>query len=150
MRFTLALPGHGWAEVGFEHGDQSYRIDVSYLVDSLHELLYAVVLLLRGSDSETVTFMQEPGESVLVLKHLPGDLVQLKIFAGEDWGRARPDADEPVFRHTMSLDRFARLVLGQFRSLLLELGLEGYEDHWTRHRFPQESFDRLGRLLQRA
>ncbi len=150
MQFTLSLPGHGWAEANFVHGDQSYHVAISYLSDSPRELLSALVLVLRGSAAERVTFMEEPGENVLVLKRLPGDLVQIGIFYGEDWGQAKPDTDKPLFQHTMPLDRFARQVLGQFRHLLRELGPDGYEQRWRLHRFPQESFDRLQSLLTSA
>lgn len=130
MIFRFELHDAGWATVSFVQGPTSYQTPFSYLRDSPRELAEAVVRLMRGSAEERVTFMQEPGEVVLQMRRLAGDLIHLKLFQGEDWGMADVDGGEPVFRHKLPLARFAEVVQAEFGRLMTESSPAEYQARW--------------------
>ncbi|MBB4638296.1 hypothetical protein [Longimicrobium terrae] len=147
MLFHFELHDAGWATVFFAQGAASHELPFSYLRDSPRDMIEAVVRLLRGSAEERVTFMQEPGEVVLQMRRLAGDLIHLKLFEGEDWGMADVAGGEPVFRHKLPLARLPGIVEAEFGRMLRESSPADYQARWG-FAFPAQPLEEMRARLR--
>ena len=83
-RIGYALSGAGWATFSFRVDAEPMAFAVSYLHDSLGDLARMGVDLVKGTQSTTAVFMDEPGEVQLVVTGDKGDLsFELRSYA--DW-----------------------------------------------------------------
>ena len=62
------LDNHGWADVHLSSGPQSVVMAVSYLHDTLTDLIGAANLLLKGAPEAKVILMDESGEHLIYLQ----------------------------------------------------------------------------------
>ena len=148
MQTQFLLHRSGWADLILVNGPERVEIPISYLTDSPRELLAALRAVLRHGGESSVVFVDELGETILVLRALPGDLVQLKVYRGNDEGEAAGTA--PVFRHKLPLSKFATQVVQEFARLLRDHGEAGYRARWTLYDFPRQEFDDVRALLGMA
>ena len=148
MQTRLVLQADGWTGLRFSRGNERVEIQFSHVTDAPRQLLEALAALLRGAAEAEVVFLQEPGEVVLALKRLPGDLLHLKVFRGEDWGRADPSGPEPVFREKVPLPRFASQVLTEFDRVLREHGEAGYRQALRLYDFPTAAYNEVRALVR--
>lgn len=139
-----SLDGPGWAEIEVRAAGAQETITASYLSDPLTALAEAATLLLSGTTHATVSFEDEPGEYLLVLRVTDEGTVRLRILA---FGLAslHPTATiETVDGRTAAvvLDveletlEFAAGVLQSLRLVESDYGLEGYKEKWVRYPFP--------------
>ena len=138
------LVGTGWAKVDVRAGGAQVTITASYLSDPLTSVVEAAARLLSGSTQSTVSFEEEPGEYLWILRRMDESRVRLRILAfGLE--RAHPTAPiESLDGQTASvvLDveletlEFATGVLQALRLIEGDYGLDGYEKEWVRYAFP--------------
>lgn len=147
MGFSLIydLEGAGWAMARIQDGEHTVDAAVSYLHDSLRELGEAARALRAGADTARVVFMDEPGETQMLLTQRDGVLgYELRWYADwNSWGKYPESKFEMILRGTTTVSRFFGEVLKEFEALLAAHGEEGYKERWVQHDFP---LDLLGEL----
>lgn len=148
MQVRMELTGPGWMRLTLAHGPRSVELIASYLNDTPRELLDALLRVLNGEREARVVLVEEPGEAVMRLRVLPGELLRIETYAPTEDGPPPGDPGEPVFRHTELAERFAARVWGELGRLLREHGEDGFHRHWGLGGFPRQEYDTLEALLR--
>jgi len=143
MRFSFELSEGGWAQLSVGVAGETFRFGMSNLRDSPRDLLDSLSLLIRGSAHERVIFWEEPGEVLLDIKRLAGDLVHVKLYTAEDWGLADPDSERPVFRAKIELHKLAGAAVDQFESF----DPAEYASRWG-YPYPADSVEHLKQAVR--
>ena len=144
MMLKYGLTGAGWATVTLECGDQTVEMTASYLHDSLSQLARAARDLGK-TGSESVVFMDEPGEHHLLLRQANDEVAEVEVVWFDDW-KSWNEPVGPAQRKLLGVVRVAEFreqVISELRRLLHENGEEGYRKKWIQHDFPVEELREL-------
>lgn len=150
-RIGYVLSGAGWATFSFRADAETMTFAVSYLHDSLGDLARMGVDLVKGAQSTTAIFMDEPGEVQLVVTGDKGDLgFELRSYA--DWASWGMTAAEDYM--VLASGRIQRVELVRNIHTLLEriyvdLGPAKYRELWVEHDFPLRAYEQLIAALKK-
>jgi hypothetical protein len=149
VRFEYVLDDAGWADAAVVADGEKVSMPVSYLHDSLKQLLEGVAAVVSGGSQESrIVFMGEPGEHWLILKKNE-DKAEFEVRRYGDWASWRLSSEEKYICRlsgALSLREFASSVFEAARKVLEEHGVDGYKEKWGRHDFPLEAFESLRRV----
>lgn len=153
MSFSLdyALEGAGWAGAIVRDGDAEVTMSVSYLHDSLNELVQAGVVLAGGGNTARVVFMDEPGEHHLNFS-CSNDVATYEVrwyHHWFSWGEGKENENEIVLSGVATRNRVTGEILKVLNYLFEDHGLETYKRLWGEHEFPREKHLRLAALKNR-
>ena len=150
VRFEYQLSGTGWADAAIFVDEEKFPMAVSYLHDSLRQLLEQVAAFLAGRSEEArVIFMDEPGEHWLIVRRQKeGAEFELRWY--DDWASWKMFSEERYSTQvlcTVCLEEFTASILEVVQKILRdESGTEGYKKKWCEHEFPSEAFEALRKL----
>ena len=120
---------------------------VSYMSDSLLQLVEAAICLFDGSTSVRISFDDEPGEHRCIVNRTGSD-IQIRILWFEEFQARLPDdRGHEVFGCASTASQFVAEVFSCCKRLLEEHGEVGYKERWVMHEFPTDRFEHLSRLL---
>ena len=145
-------PHSGSSTVSFSAGDQGFWASIDDLrPDSIGNFVHCVANLTRNSTHERCVLSDDESETTLLIFRQRAGRLSLRAlryyeFAWEpDEGRGR----ELFSQDALTLKRFARLVHGQLRQMLAQLGEEGYRRE-RKYPFPSEAYETIERYLEGA
>jgi hypothetical protein len=146
--FTYQLEGAGWAVARIQDGTKFIDATVSYLHDSLRELAEAAIALARGAEHARVVFMDEPGETQLIISRSGQELsFEARWFDDwNSWGMHPAEKFQVVLSGRTTVARFVGEVRKAIEALLEEHGIEGYKAKWIEAEFPKELLADLVRI----
>jgi hypothetical protein len=148
VRLRYELHEHGWADCTIEIGSSLVTVSASYLSDALESLAAAVVALLRGDESSTAIFTEEPGEFQWRFSRIAPDQLRVQIhWSMPRWNEQPHDPATPIFNATCRRRTFAGQVLSELQRLLRENGEEGYKQRWIEYSFPSKRLSQIESLL---
>lgn len=154
IEFKYELEEAGWANaIIFDNSQKEnyLAMTVSYLFDSLKNLVESVIELLESQKDKTVIFMSEPGEHQMLLS-ISDENLNIEIRWYDDWASWNmypKDQYEIVFKGTTSLKYFAENILDCLEKIYLTYGLSGYKENWIEHDFPYNQYRKLKRKICR-
>ena len=148
IRFEYRLTGRGWSAATIADHEMTAELTASYLSDALGNLARAVVGLLRGVETATVSWAEEPGEYRWLLARTDDHLSIRILWFNSQYPRRPNEEGRAVFETSCRLVDFAGQVTSQLRMLLDTLGEAGYKKQWVQHEFPRAEYDTLVRLRQ--
>jgi hypothetical protein len=146
LQLNYILDDHGWANLRLTQGGQTVDMTVSYLHDTLAELVTAANLLLKGASEAKVVAMDEPGEHLIYLQATDDLYVAVEVRWFRDWASWNLITEkefEVVFKADCTIKNFAFEVFATAKAILDNDGLEGYKEKWMRHDFPIDEYRRL-------
>jgi hypothetical protein len=152
MHFDYVLYDAGWAEVRITANRRTVRMLVSYLHDSLLELVNALLQLQQGASKAKVVFMDEPGEHQLLLTCTEGETLSLEVRWYRDWaswGMQSPDEYETRLETSTTVSTLNEQAIEALNAILDTFGTEGYRKKWALHHFPIDEFQRLQKFACR-
>ena len=139
--FSYLLKSAGWADASLRASGCSVDMGVSYLTDSLRDLLGAVNSILGGASASTASWWNEPGELTWRFERVGGE-VAMTVLTGDE---VRP-ASEAMSVRAPADEIFRPLVL-EVEQVLLDFGEVDYWLSWQ-YMFPiaalREAQKRLG------
>lgn len=147
LRYELS--GAGWATLSLNVNGQHDTYLVSYLHDSLTQLVEAAIGLLSQQWSEgLVVFMDEPGELQLSLKRQE-DLLSITATWYTDWASWNMSSThKELFTTTTTTRHFTTEVKKILDELYVKHGERGYKEQWDRADFPMRAYEKLAKLLK--
>lgn len=151
MNLTYVVGAAGWATAAIACGDARIEMPVSYLQDSLRDLLSAANAISSGAREITVVFMDEPGEHHLHVRRIDDERIILSAIWFSDW-TSRDEggsAGTRVLSCESTVAHFRGQVLAAARAILDEHGLEGYRELWREYEFPLEQYEQLRKTRKR-
>ncbi|MGJ7565140.1 hypothetical protein ACSFBM_14890 [Variovorax sp. GB1R11] len=144
-RIGYVLSGTGWATFSFRDDAETMAFAVSYLHDSLGDLARMGVELVKGAQSATAVFMDEPGEVQLVVTGDKDDL-SFELRSYHDWASWEMTAADNYkvlasgFVRRVDLVRNIHAILER---IYVECGPETYRERWVEHDFPLRAYEVL-------
>ncbi len=139
------LGNAGWATVTFGNGVTKERFGVSYLHDSLKELATSAIKI-KDKSSQSVIFMDEPGEIQLQLKKSKGPKLDFELRWYKDWASWNM-ISENDYEVIMTGETTVPSYVNQVRNILIqihdEIGPELYKEKWIEHEFPITEYEEL-------
>jgi hypothetical protein len=150
FQINYSLGNSGWADCTFSNAGQSCGMTVSYLHDSLGELITSANLLIQGVQEAKVLFMDEPGEHMVFLQVDESGVLNIEIRWFDDWASwdlITSKEYKVVFNVKENIIAFCKEVFRTSQDILDKNGLRGYREKWGNHDFPSEGFERLKQLL---
>ena len=147
--FNYWLTGVGWAEATFSNKRQNFRFEFSYLSDPLAELFECLIKLMKGrSDKEKISFLDEPGQHVLIISRQKEDLISVEITWSDSWDSMSDqvnavDGKKIVYSDIDTMKNFTLVVCAGIDSLLERHTLSEYHEKWHSSAFPIEKYDEL-------
>ena len=148
IRFEYRLTGRGWSAATIADHETKVELTASYLSDALGNLARAVVGLLRGVETATVSWAEEPGEYRWLLARTDDQLSIRILWFNSQYPRRPNEEGRAVFETSCRLVDFSGQVTSQLRMLLDSLGEAEYKKQWVQHEFPRAEYDALVRLRQ--
>lgn len=145
LHLLYILEDHGWATFVVAQSGNYAGSHVSYIYDSLHELLKTACLLMMGSQQETVQFHCESGVYRLFLESKLESTISLSMREYED-DRATLGQFREAFKGQCKLDRYVQQLLICCDKILQEEGVEGYLKKWQLDEFPMDKYLELKNL----
>ncbi|HZY79114.1 MAG TPA: hypothetical protein VFE50_06310 [Cyclobacteriaceae bacterium] len=152
LTINYHLDFHGWADLHVNHGQQRVRMTVSYLRDTLSELITAANLLLQGAQEAKVLAMDEPGEHLIYLQALPEGKLLVEIRWFKDWASwdiITEKEFQVVFKCEDTVLNFSTEVFENARRILEKEGVKRYREKWVENDFPVDGYNRLKLLLEK-
>ena len=146
FRLDYQVSDAGWAKCRVAFGTEVADMTVSYLHDSLHQLCDVVASIATGASRGTVVFMDEPGEHELQLERFGDSQIAVRVVWFDDWkswGFCSESDGRLVLRGETTVAHVRGQVYSAARHILESLGPEEYRRRWSRHDFPQASYERL-------
>ncbi len=137
---TFELTGIGWLECRIQVGESRANVTASYISDAPGDFLTAVMAIVRGNPSATITFWDEPGSYHWILERITSERVRIQILGFP--GKYALFYDECLLRD------FAVEVVSAFDRLRQKYGEAGYLAKWIRSKFPTERLEELRGLLE--
>ena len=154
ISFTYRVVGSGWAFCTVELDGRTHESLVSYLGDTIDELLGAIAYIAEGGSGTRISFFSEPGEDRWVFRRNGRGVdatVDLTVFYHREWRSSRPDdygrteftAVVPVIELALAARAMAREVLAEY-----EYDRDASHRLWQQEGpFPLGEYERLNRLL---
>jgi len=152
FKIEYSLTGAGWAEATVRTRSQSVSMVVSYLHDTLFDLVTASNLLLKGAHEADVILMDEPGEHHIMLRSSDRVNLDIEIRRFNDWAswNMYPKENYKTILSTHdTIPNFATQIFRNASRILATYGLAGYKEKWIEDEFPEEAFNRLKALLNK-
>ena len=118
------LTGIGWLECRIRVGGSRTNVTASYISDAPGDFLGAVIAIVRGDPSATVTFWNEPGRYRWTLERISSKWVRIEILGLPD--------KHVVYHADCLLRDFAVEVVSAFDRLRQKYGEAGYLAKWIR------------------
>ena len=139
------LSGAGWATFSFRADAEPMTFAVSYLHDSLGDLARMGVDLVKGAQSTTAVFMDEPGEVLLVVTGDKGDLgFELRSYADwASWGMTAAQNYVVLASGRIRRVELVRNIHAILERIYMDLGPAKYRELWVRHDFPLRAYEQL-------
>lgn len=154
MNISIKLTGTGWLKADIQDNDNEVEITASYLSDAPRDLIKAVNNLLKGSNKESLFWLEEPGMYGWLLEKKDEDVL-IKIYDAHYWPNDKDDwlkiieKGKLILSLQTSLIDFANNIYVQYAKLLSEFGIEGYKRIWVNYDFPLEEKNELQKLLKK-
>ena len=149
LRFSWTLTGKGWIETSLSDNMNHLTLTTSYLSDSVTDLLWIVLSLLKGAEEGRCVWQQEPGEYRWLFSR-QDEKIEIRILRfQETFSRQSDEQGECLLVLTCSLLKFATKIHKQLHQLLLLWGEEGYQREWG-YPFPKAEWQQLKALLSSA
>ena len=147
MKFSISYKLHeaGWATVNISNGVENIEYPVSYLHDSLRELVQLAISVKNSSPESRVVFMDEPGEIHLVVKKTEA-LLSYEVRQFRDWASwgMYPENDyEVILEGNTKPERITHQVVNIVDKIEEEIGIQKYKELWVEHEFPTEKIAEL-------
>ena len=139
------LDDAGWATITLSNSIESVSRPVSYLHNSLLDLVQMAIDLKSGKKECVAIFMDEPGEYQLVLQALE-NLVSYEFRQYQDWESWGMWAKEDftlLLSGQTKLDSCVAQIVEIASHIYKNIGPAKYKDIWVEHEFPSEEFHRL-------
>lgn len=135
---------HGWATICLRNGKKECERSVSYLHDSLNDLVQMAIDLRNGKTTAQSLFMGEPGELLLVVK-VEDDKALCEARWYKDWASwgAQDKEFEVVLSGTNTTDSLVQQISDTLINIHDNIGIEEYEKRWIEHGFPTEKYHLL-------
>lgn len=150
LKLTYHLDDHGWADMDLADRSQHVSMPISYLQDTLAELIRAANLLLKKSTEAKVFLMSEPGGHIIHLHSIDNAKLEVEVRRFNNrisWDLITEKEYEIVFKGEDSVANFSRQVYRNAQSLLDTYGETGYKEKCRRD-FPSDEYNRLKTLLK--
>jgi hypothetical protein len=150
FKFEYKLHDAGWAEAIVWNENESVKMAVSYLHDSLCNLVDAAKSLIFGADSVSVIFMDEPGEHQLIFQSKDKS-VGFEVRWFDDWASWNmypKDKYKVVLSGTTTLNRVTGEILDALNKIHETFGLKKYKELWVEHDFPINEYNQLKLLKE--
>jgi hypothetical protein len=135
----------GWALVTIGNGESQDRFGVSYLHDSLKELANSA-LKIKDKDSQSVIFMEEPGELKLVLERTLDTKLDFELRWFKDWASwnmISEDDYEVIMTGETTVPSYVNQVRNVLMKIYNEVGPDLYKEKWIEHDFPINEYEKL-------
>lgn len=145
MNITYELSEAGWATATISDNKRNVSIEVSYLHDSLKQLIDAAINLKKGTKAESVVFMDEPGEYHLVLNDNDKSFSLRQYNDWASWDMYPIDDFKEILKGKLETDVFIKQVLELSDKIFIKYGLDGYKENWVEHEFPYNQYMKLKR-----
>ena len=147
--YTLENAGWAYAQISSEH--QTVQVTISYLHDTLTNLVEASLsLLLNPLLPQIIVFVDEPGERQLRLAPDESGVIQAELRWYNDWQSWEmypEDQYRSMLQTTTTASDFALVVKAALDNLWLTHGPEQYKAKWIEHEFPDHQYRKLIRIL---
>jgi hypothetical protein len=151
LTFDYNLGNAGWAEATISDGTQSCHMTVSYLHDTLGNLVESVNLLLQGVNEAKVIFKDEPGEHIMFLVTENGEILDIEIRWFKDFASydlLTKKEFEIIFKGKARLLNFSNEILKILERIYDKEGSNGYKEKWVLSDFPLKGLEKLRELLK--
>jgi hypothetical protein len=123
---------------------------VSYLHDTLAELITAANLLLKGAPDAKVIAMDEPGEHLIYMQSSDAINVAIEIRWFKDWASWNMITEKEyqvAFKCHNTILNLSTEIFNNAKRILEKHGMDGYKERWIEHDFPIDEYNRLKSLL---
>lgn len=135
VRLTYELGNNGWAEIVFEQGEQKWGVPVSYLHNTLSDLIRSAHDVYLGSQEEIFLIDSEGYTSLVSLKK---DTLSIILDPEQDG-----DEKREVFLTKLDISQYCMEVIRVAQLILDTYGMESYQNKWLMHPFPLERLNTL-------
>jgi len=152
LKIKYTLGSHGWANVRLSSRPRSVSMSVSYLHDTLADLISAANLLLKGAPEAKVLLMAEPGEHLVYLRATDKAYVAIEVRSFKDrasWNLETEKEYKVVFNAQDTILSFSTQIFENAGRLLSRYGANGFKVRWVNHDFPINEYNRLKVLLKK-
>ncbi len=150
FKFEYNLYDAGWAEAIVWGKNESIKMTVSYLHDSLCDLADAGKSLINGSDSASVVFMDEPGEHQLLFQK-QDNRIAFEVRWFDDWASwdMHPkDKYSVLLSGVTTLNQAVGELFDSLKKIHETYGLKKYKELWVEHEFPIYEYNQLKLLIK--
>ncbi len=137
----------GWAIGRIGNETQLIEFYISYLHDSLKQLAESA-LDIDFTETQTVIFMDEPGEHRLVLNKLGVDKIDFEVrFYSDwvDWVLVEDLEYQIVINGITTLAEYKNEIRNVLEKIFSDLGTDLYKEKWINNDFPTNEFQRLNK-----
>ena len=135
VEFSYELEGKGWSRARLRIGERRAEVTASYLSDALRDLMAATLAIVEGADQASVSWAEEPGEYRWALRRASGNQMELRVKWFDKLLTRRTEGSLH-FDASCDVNAFAAAIGLAARTLLQELGADGYARQWGKHDFP--------------
>jgi hypothetical protein len=143
------LIGAGWANITATHGATGFSHDVSYITDALGDLLQGAIDLIRGSETVSIRFAQEPGGVRFVWRRSTDSVRFVALwFSDFTLTGMQDELGDLEFDQFVPAEQISRSVYAAALWVLHTYGTDGYLDQWHNAPFPMKQFHALRRELE--
>jgi len=139
------LDDAGWATITLANSSESISRPVSYLHDSLLDLVQMAIDLKGGKKKCVAIFMDEPGEYQLVIEVLESNVsYEFRQYQDwESWGMWSKDDFTLLLNGQTKIEYCVAQIVGIASNIYKNFGPAKYKEIWVEHEFPSEQFHRL-------
>jgi hypothetical protein len=145
LSLKYELDDDGWATITLANSSESVSRPVSYLHDSLLDLVQMAIDLKGGKKESVAIFMDEPGEYQLVIQtlesHVSYEFRQYQDW--ESWGMWPKEDFTLLLSGQTKLESCVAQIIDIASFIYKNIGPTKYKDMWVEHEFPSEEFHRL-------
>lgn len=144
LEIEFNLQEHGWLDIFVFEKEQELHIPVSYLSDSIREMIVSLSIFLEKNQDIIFKFQTEPGEYRFKLSAVDEQICLFEIYEFKD-SFSKDELEEGLCIISTRI-KTNRLVNKIYREILKmgKVGNEEFKNRW-RYDFPQDAFDRLTR-----
>ncbi len=151
IALSYRMLGDGWALCTVAIDGRQWESDVSYMGNTIGELLEAIALVVEGVSESRVAFFAEPGEDRWVFRRLGRGvdaLVNLTVFFHHEWLSGRPDDHgRTAFAAEVPIIELALAARAMAREVMAEYDRDATQRLWRKCSYPLNGFERLNRFL---
>ncbi|MBK1850737.1 hypothetical protein FE845_05275 [Marinobacter sp. 1-4A] len=145
LSISYIVENAGWAEVAISDGDQKIVNNVSYLHDSLRDLAELAIAVSTGARTAEATFMDEPGELLLVLHKKHNQMAfEVRWFNNwASWGLGSSSDYDVLLKGETTAEHIINQITGILTNIHDRIGPSKYKEMWGEHEFPLEQYRKL-------